>query len=158
MATATVEPTRFLTEQEKAFELAAFERYQADPSNWRRQNPEARGGEGYIDHEVLPLCDDLNQLEGLCTIQSCCGHVNTHGYQYPGQLWIRLSAEMSRRFDARVSELIKQDVIQHVTKLYSFQEGDVPHEVIDLKFWGEPHGRMAEAHAVVAVFFWELGG
>jgi hypothetical protein len=157
MELATVERTRFLTEEEKVHELALFERYKAEPRNWRRENPDAKGGEGFIDHEILPLCDELNQLAGVCTIQSCCGHVNKHGYQYPGQLWIRLSAGLSGQFDARVAELLRSDVIQHITKLYSFQDGSAPHEVIDLKFWGEPQGRMAEAHAVIAAFFWEMG-
>lgn len=154
MATAVaIKRSRFLTVEEKVDHIAEFECYKADPSNWRRQHPSAKGGEGYIDHEVLPLCDALNAIDGVCTIQSCCGHQNKHGYIYPGHLWIRLSEELMRRFEEEIAWLLDQDVIQHVSKLYCFQHGNSPHEVIDIKFLGEYHGRMDEAQAVIACFF-----
>jgi len=152
---ATLALTRFLTPDEKAEEIASFTEYRADPAHFRTAHVKAKGGEGWIDLEALPLVDELNAIEGVCTIQSCCGHVNGHDYAYPGHFWIRLSADMMERFERDIDRLLSQDVIQHVTKLYSFQDGDSPHEVVDVKFWGEPAGRMDEAREVIAGFFRE---
>lgn len=27
-----------------------------------------------MDKEVIPLCDALNKLHGISTVESCCGH------------------------------------------------------------------------------------
>lgn len=156
--------TRWLTSDEKRRELAFFEDYKADPDMWRRAHPGDPGGHGYIDHEVLPLVDALNAIGGVCTLQSCCGHPPLKpGYgPHAGQLWIRLSEEMSEFFDREIGRLLASDVIRYVRKLYSFQ-GDVfgsrseprePHEVIDIQFHGAESGRMDEAERVLVAFFW----
>lgn len=147
---------RYLTDTEKQSELAEFARYRADPNNWRKAHPENDGGSGYIDHEVLPLCDALCEIDGVCTIQSCCGHVNKYGYNMAGQLWIRLSAPMAAAFDARVGDLLAESVIYHVCKLYTVIEGREPREIVDIQFHGEADGRMPEAAEVILRFFASL--
>lgn len=156
MATAVVvegELSRFLTYEEKAQKVARFESIRGEESNFRVSKPGFRGGEGAIDHEVLPLCDALNAIDGVCTLQSCCGHVNRHDYPYPGSLWIRLSEEMMRRFEVSLADLLRHDVIERLAKLYSYTGDRLPHEIVEIKFWGEPQGRMDEAHATIAGFF-----
>jgi hypothetical protein len=137
--------------------LLWFTAYRCDPTAWRKYRPDASGGgTGLIDHEVLPLCDALCELDGVCTIQSCCGHVNSYGYAYPGQLWIRLGRAMALAAEARIGELLRHDVIAHVQKLMSLRGGSQPHEVLDVQFEGEPDGRMREAEGVILGFFRDL--
>jgi tRNA(Phe) wybutosine-synthesizing methylase Tyw3 len=34
---------------------------------------------GDMDADCIPLCDALNALPGICTVESCCGHgIDTH--------------------------------------------------------------------------------
>lgn len=113
----------------------------------------------------MPLVDGLNELEGVCTVQSCCGH------RYPspdgdaetvhsGQVWLRLSEEVSVLLDQHVGRLLASPAIRHVQKLYSYPAGwdersdpRQPHEVIDVQFHGEEDGGLAEAQRVILNFF-----
>lgn len=160
--------SRFLTADEKARELAFFAAQREDPGNWRRAHEGERAGlgdVGYIDHEVVPLCDLLNAIDGVCTLQSCCGH------RYPspsgdgdcvsgGLIRLRLDERMGRLLDERVGELLAEPVIRHVVKGYALTGGwerrsepREPYEYIDLSFHGCEDGGMEEAERVIAGFF-----
>lgn len=159
MTTATT--TRFLTEAEKDGEIASFEAYKLLPGIWRRDHPDDHGGSGRVDHEVLPLVDALNALEGVCTVQSCCGHrwpvgdEHNSEYVHNGQLWLRLGEDVACAFDTNVGDLLKHEVIVHVQKLYAYQTMTEPHEVFDVQ-WKD--GCMDEAQGVIVEFFEGLCG
>lgn len=151
---------RYLTPAEKAAHLAEFERYKTIPGIWRCDHEDDHGGRGSVDHEVLPLVDDLNALDGVCTIQSCCGHRwqvpgEPEGVEcvYHGQLWIRLDERMARNFDFHVGILLAHSVIWHAQKLYSFQGESAPHEVFDVQ-WLDGH--MDEAEPLIREFFYAI--
>ncbi len=150
---------RYLTRAEKIRELKSFEDYKCIPGIWRRDHSDDPGGRGRVDHEVLPLVDDLNTLDGVCTIQSCCGHRwpanDGYGGEHfmRGQLWLRLTERLMGAIDQRVGELLAHDVIVHVQRLYSFQEQGEPHDVLDVQ-WHED--RMDEAREVISSFFRSL--
>lgn len=153
---------RHLTAPEKTRKVADFAAYRSDPGNYRTVHPEAKGGEGWIDPEVLALVDALNALEGVCTVQSCCGHRwpipgDPDGAErvHRGQLWLRLSEGVSRRFEERVGELLAHDVILRVSKLYAYEGMTEPHEVHDLLF---KDGAVDEACRVIVTFFQGLAG
>lgn len=38
-----------------------------------------------MDHECVPLCDALNALPGVRTVESCCGHIDQ-----PFRVWFRV--------------------------------------------------------------------
>lgn len=59
----------YLTAIEKEATLAYFAKRRVD-----LRSPSEPGGDGTQDPEVLPLCDRINALDGLCTVQSCSGH------------------------------------------------------------------------------------
>lgn len=76
---------RYLTQKAKARELAAFQELRKKGAPAGNQ-----AGRGYPDPDILPWCDRLNALEGLCTLQSCAGHTPRNGDPgpHPGHLWI----------------------------------------------------------------------
>jgi tRNA(Phe) wybutosine-synthesizing methylase Tyw3 len=142
---------------EKAREVAMFGESRRSRENYRPAHFNARGGEGWIDPEVLPLVDALNTLEGVCTVQSCCGHRHPipddpdgAEWVHHGQLWLRLSESVSRNADERVGVLLAHDVIVHVQKLYSYPEMSEPHEVFDVQF---RDGHLESASRVIEDFF-----
>jgi hypothetical protein len=40
-----------------------------------------------LDPEVVALCEALNSLSGVETVQSCCGHA-----RYPFRVWFKVSS------------------------------------------------------------------
>ncbi len=148
-ATLGAGTTRFLTDPEKDREIASFAARREDKAHYRTAHPEARGGEGWIDPEVLPLVDALNAIPGVCTIQSCSGHAR-ESYVTDGQLWLRLDESTTRAVDARIGELLAHDVIHRVTRQYAFHNGSEPHEFLDIRFTGE---RVADVQRVLVAFF-----
>lgn len=158
MAPTTLIRGRWLSPDEKAYEVGSFLQYREDPSKFRTAHPEAKGGEGWIDPEVLPLVDALNGMEGVCTVQSCCGHRGTaegadgapYEWVHPGQLWLRLSEPVALAFDVNVGVLLAAESVEHVQKLYAYRSMGYPHEVFDVQ-WTD--GRMDVAEREITDFF-----
>lgn len=50
----------------------------------------------YMDVECIPLCNALNSLPGIETLESCCGHTKK-----PFAIWFRCNSELSLRFLGR---------------------------------------------------------
>lgn len=107
---------RFLTDDEKARVL----------SNYRmtRQHGAAgsgKGADGGLDQRVCSLCDRLNELHGVCTIQSCSGHPMRDGAPaLAGQVWLRLSAWASVLFfdEGGAQELAAHPFVYKVARVY----------------------------------------
>lgn len=93
--------SRYLTLEEKVTILYWWELAKL------RKLPERQdiGGRGYPDPEIFSLCDRLNEISGVCTLQSCAGHDAEHsdGGIYPANLWIKLSDSMAEMFEIKVS-------------------------------------------------------
>lgn len=142
--------SRYLTESEKRRELEMFRQLRAIP------NPHGQlGGRGFLDHDIHPLCDALNQLEGVCTLQSCAGHPleESDGTCYPGLLWIWPSREMSEAFDHRAFELaLRSDLVDAVMKRYQ----PYGRELIEIVFTGNDKGKLDESAAFILQFFRRL--
>lgn len=154
---ATATATRFLTVDEKARELAGFAEYRRDQSHYRTAHPDAHGGEGWLDPEVLPLVDALNALDGVCTVQSCCGHrwpvpgdQDGAEYVHTGQLWLRLSGPVMAAATERVGQLLEHDAITYVQRIFAYQDMSEPHEVFDVR-WAP--GDLDDAAPVIVGFF-----
>jgi len=115
--------SRFLTPEEKAIQLARWEALKAEFADALAAGEllmqhedgskinvfgEDLSGRGFPDPETYALCDELNTIEGICTIQSCSGHrvayaedgtVMANGEVvgptlWAAQLWLRLSRPM----------------------------------------------------------------
>ena len=116
----------------------------------------AKGGYGYVDPEIVPLCDALNKLTGVCTLQSCAGHSATEsdGPIYPGQLWLRLNQRMAQRFEEHAHRLAAAPAIDRVGKIY-WENGK---ETVTIDFKGDETGLLAESSSTVLGFFSALCG
>jgi hypothetical protein len=106
---------RFLTEAEKARTLAQFRSVRATAKF-------GEGADGWLDQDVLTLCDRLNALSGVCTVQSCSGHPMTERGAPPlsGQVWLRLSEWLATLlFDSDIVQaLAAQTCIYKVARVY----------------------------------------
>lgn len=67
-------------------------------------------GKGWPDPEIFPLCDELNRLPGVCTLQSCSGH------GAGGHLWLWLDEATSLEFDRWGCVLARMPGIESVSK------------------------------------------
>ena len=128
---------KYLTEPEKARELEYWDaaKISAVPDS------EGQGGKGFPDSEIIPLCDALNAVPGICTLQSCGGH----GPGDPGHLWLWLDREKSGLFDVWGHVLAHLPGIDGVHRKYT-QWGQ---EVVAIRF----NGRLDEASTSVLLFF-----
>lgn len=140
---------RFLTEGEKVEEVSAWLK--------KRSNPlpsDVRGGQGHPDRDMFPWTDRLNQIRGVCTIQSCAGH-SLHGgniMESTGNLWIRVSEPMWKRFLWAVPYLAANPLIDRLRLMFLHGRGDI----IDINFQGNERGQLAESMGIICEFFERL--
>jgi hypothetical protein len=92
---------RYLTPAHKAAVLAEWAKRKSTP-----RPQDARGGHGYPDPGIFDLCDRLNAIDGVCTLQSCAGHseAESDGGLYPANLWLWLAADQARGFERAASQ------------------------------------------------------
>jgi len=113
------------------------------------------GGRGYPDPEIIPWCDLLNEIPGVCTLQSCAGHgpEDSGGAMRSGHLWLLLDAEMSAAFDARAWELVADsEHIERASRIYS----PWGQEVTNIVFAGNERGMLDESMQLVLDFLASL--
>lgn len=76
---------------------------------------EMSSGPGLPETSMIPWCEKLNDIDGLCTVQSCAGHgPDACGYRSSGHLWLRLSAPMMKQFIERGSDLAAD--LEHIER------------------------------------------
>jgi tRNA(Phe) wybutosine-synthesizing methylase Tyw3 len=121
------------------------------------------GGHGYADPEIYALTDRLNALPGVCTLQSCAGHVvdaadGSGPYHMRASLWLWLSGEMMKRFRAHVWELASyHQLIERVAILYLHgASAEDRREIIDITFAKGEHFEIASG--LIGDFFTRLVG
>ncbi len=101
------------------------------------------GGHGYPDPEIYGLCDVLNAIPGVCTLQSCSGHGMVGGH-----LWLWLSIDLSDQFNHWAHVLARMEGIEFVQRKYT----EWGQEITAIKF----DGRFEEASNSIVVFFQAL--
>jgi hypothetical protein len=113
------------------------------------------GGRGYPDPEIIPWCDLLNEIPGVCTLQSCAGHApeDCGGAMRSGHLWLLLDEKMSAAFNARAWELVTAaEHIERASRIYS----PWGQEVTNIVFAGNERGMLDESMQLVLDFFASL--
>lgn len=136
--------TRYLTEAEKARELAAWCETLGNPI----------GGPGSPDTEIIPWCQKINALEGICTVQSCAGHAASErdDYESCGHFWIRLDEDRASLFHRRAFELAEHSVIERVSLIYQ----SWGQEVVEIYFRGRATGQLKDSMGVILAFLGSL--
>lgn len=129
---------RYLAPEDKAAVLAEW-------AARRAESPPAGdlAGKGWPDPEIIPLCDELNRLPGVCTLQSCSGHGGG------GHLWLWLDEATSAEFDRWGHVLARMPGIEAVSrKLTAWGQ-----EITAVEF----DSRFKTACESVSIFFRALG-
>ncbi len=137
---------RYLTPELKRSILPVWNRAKAEPLPLGDL-----AGCGWPDPEIIPLCNALNVLPGVCTLQSCAGHKKESRF-ICGHLWIVLDESMSYKFEQRAFELAHHKNIEWLSKVYS----SWGQEVICIEFLGNERGLLQASMEVVLGFFKSL--
>jgi hypothetical protein len=119
--------------------------------------PAVTGGLGYPDPEVFDICDRLNRIAGIVTLQSCSGHrqsVVDDVSLWSGQLWIGMTAWIRDRYVALAPGLAALPMIERVGLLFHHEVTDVA----DITFAGlnVSAEALTESAGVIVGFFEHL--
>lgn len=132
--------SRYLTPKEKRSELNSLRKL------YREAVPgDEKAGRGFLDAEMIPFLERLNEFRGVCTAQSCAGHrvpdeeSDPGFYTMPGSLWLRLSKSVLSKFRASVGDLVGPPHMKKVSLLYHW-DGEGVREIVDLEFMGKADG------------------
>jgi hypothetical protein len=134
----------YLTPEGKAEELASWERHKA--------GGRGKGGQGFPDDAIFPLCAELNAMPGICTLQSCAGHPATEReHVYSGQLWLWLDRPTFWWFVQNAPQLTRcRPLIEYVEILFG-RDGN--RAIVNLMFAGDEQGLLSESSAIILEFF-----
>ena len=141
LSTGTVGSARHLSPSTKRRELA----------RWKGLRLSAGTKSGDPDPDIYPLCDRLNALPGVCTLQSCAGHRNGNVLD-SGHLWLWLDRRTAERFDRNAWALAAFPTIERVARFYS-PSGQ---EITVIEFQGNERGALATSADVIRLFFESL--
>ena len=133
---------RFLTEAEKQDILSEWENTK---QRWRRKK---RQGVGDPDAAIVPWCDWINDLPGICTLQSCAGHKDANIVR-AGHFWLWMSRNVATRFDRNAFLLLRnQDLIEWISWHY-LHEGK---KIASITFAGNERGTLEKATSLICGF------
>ncbi len=132
---------RYLDESRKAEELAYWLRLVAEPIS--------EEGPGNPDPEIIPWCEKINSIPGICTLQSCAGHVyGKRSVRVSGHFWLWLSSEKAANFKQRAFELARVATIERISTIYQ-RSGQ---EVVSIEFRGIPDGQLENSGRAIMTF------
>lgn len=140
--------SRWLTDEDKAAQLYQWYKLRRGTIPDRKD----LGGRGFPDRDIYDLTDQLNSIEGICTVQSCAGHLpeTSDGGIYPGSLWLWMEETTQDWFREHVWELVSQDCIEQAAILYGRERTK---DVVEILFAGNERGRLAESSQAILKFF-----
>jgi hypothetical protein len=145
---------RWLTPWDKMREVANWDETKRDFATRADIPDHPLGGYGYPDPEIYAVCDRLNALPGVCTLQSCAGHerANDDGskYVYAGQLWLWLDMKRAAAFERVAPTLAASPLVERLRKLW-LRDG---REVVDVEFTSGD--QFTAATKLICRFFAEL--
>ena len=117
-------------------------------SIWCEEQRVEATGPGDPDPDMIPWCEKLNALPGVCTVQSCSGHLE-NGHLRSGHLWLRLDSSMSGAFDDAAFRLAAAPCMEQVARVYT-SWGE---EITSITFAGNERDLLAKSlHAIVSFF------
>ncbi len=136
---------RYLDESRKAEELAYWTRLVAEPVS--------EEGRGNPDPEIIPWCEKINSIPGICTLQSCAGHeYGEDGIRSAGHFWLWLSPEKAANFKQRAFELARNAAIERISTIYQ----PWGQEIALVEFRGIPDGQLEDSGRAITTFLASL--
>ena len=140
---------QYLTKQEKEKTLGYLRSEYKNAS----LNPD-----GHVDLELIPYLERINTCNGVATLQSCTGHKpnKERNYTFDGHLWVRLDKEKAILFERKIIDLVKSELINQVSKMYSFYKGKNLEEVINIIFKGHEKDSFYLSIEFITKFFERL--
>ncbi len=137
---------RFLTPKGKRGILAAWERTR---HAWHTGEI---NGPGEPDADIVPWCDRINELPGICTLQSCAGHCDGK-FKSDGHLWLWMDHVVHSRFHANAFLLLQsEDHIDSLSTLY-LHDGK---EAAFIAFYGNGHDRLDASMTLIYGFLCDI--
>lgn len=105
----------------------------------KKAGPRGPGGAGFPDDRIIPLCDRINRLSGICTLQSCAGHSRSEEQRWsaPGNLWLWFDKWIFNTFVHHGSKLAEDPAMERIDLLYGRY---LPHDrrvVASITFLGD---------------------
>ncbi|KKN68883.1 hypothetical protein LCGC14_0446690 [marine sediment metagenome] len=84
------------------------------------KGPRGPGGMGYPDDRIIPLCAAINDLKGICTLQSCAGHQRSDEQHWsaPANLWLWFGQHKFNMFVQHATRLVEDAAIDRIDLLY----------------------------------------
>ena len=107
------------------------------------------GGDGFPDESMIPWCEAINEIPGVCTLQSCSGHTYPDGTSDTGHLWLWLAPEMSAAFDLNAHRLAYHGhLIEEVCRRYT----SWGQEVTTITFAGDERDSLPQSLRLILAF------
>lgn len=141
---------RYLTSSDKDRVLGEWSGELAD---WRDRGSLTGADLGYPDPDILPVCDAINGIPGVVTLQSCAGHRTRSGVCYPAHFWLWMSERMADRFRETALDLATNPLMERVATLYS----SWGQEIADITFSGNDCNVLTQSAPTVVEFLRGLG-
>ena len=117
---------------------------------------EPRPGKGFPDPLMVPWCERLNEIGGLCTMQSCTGHRTPDGSIVGnGVVCLWLSEPMLRSFMRRGVKLAQHPCVEYLSLIFHTGGADY---VAEIMFKGEEQqpSQLDESMTAIVEFFVSL--
>lgn len=142
-------PHRHLTPEEKAHALTEWH-YLLKSSPL--PSGVDQGGKGFPDPDIIPWCEALNEIPGVCTIQSCQGHGSAEDGNIisSGLVWLRLDQAMSEAFRRHAFTLAADT--RHIEQLSTLYMS-WGQEVVSIAFAGNERNLLAPSMRRILEFF-----
>lgn len=148
LTASTAEP-RFLSPNKKLSILADWNRFL---DFWEAAGRPTSGVHSDIDPSILPVCEAINRLPGIVTLQSCAGHVDKMGINTSAYLWLWLDRRASSRLDQTALELARHPLIGGVERMYAAWGP----EITVITFRGEEWHSLADSTALILNYLRDL--
>ena len=112
-----------------------------------------------LDDGIRPYLDRLNAIPGLCTLQSCTGHLiakhdDGSTTKRSGQFWIHLDQQMHKVFRENVFAFAAHPNMEEVSTMYQPWSGG--QEIVEILFQGHGDGKFEESVEFIIGFFERL--
>lgn len=135
---------RFLTEDAKESILR----------EWQKTRATIKDGPGCPDPDIVPWCDRINLLPGICTLQSCQGHRCDSAIE-PAHLWLWLSEGAANRFDRGAAYLATDRAVIERISWHYLDDGK---KIASITFYGNERDTLGSSAATIYGFLCAVAG